>query len=134
MSPFEVFDPTAALDPSRWAGEAGAARLLQAAHHFPGGPTALVLALFFAPVGPGIPAGVLLARHVPLNPVVTFALYALSDVIAAVICHPIFLVLRRHGLFQVAGPLQGGMQLGLEMFPFLLQAVDDGYGPFHLGG
>src|SRR6185369_7730428 len=97
MSPFEIFDPTAALDPSRWAGEAGAARLLQAAHHFPGGPTALVLALFFAPVGPGIPAGVLLARHVPLNPVVTFALYALSDVIAAVICHPIFLVLRRHG-------------------------------------
>jgi len=97
MSPFEVFDPSAALDPSRWAGEAGAARLLEAARQFPGGPTMLVLTLFFAPVGPGVPAGVLLARHVPLNPAVTFALYAVSDVIAAIVCHPIFVALRRHG-------------------------------------
>src|SRR5438094_2873530 len=59
MSPFDVFDPSAALDPTRYAGQAGAARLLQAAQHFPGGPVVLVLALFFAPVGPGIPAGVL---------------------------------------------------------------------------
>src|SRR5438132_4443340 len=51
---------------------AGAATLLQAAQHFPGGPVVLVLALFFAPVGPGIPAGVLpaptrraRARHTP---------------------------------------------------------------------
>jgi len=57
----------------------------------------LVLALFFAPVGPGVPAGVLLARHVPLNPAVTFALYTASDVIAAFVCHPIFIALRRHG-------------------------------------
>src|SRR5438128_3308908 len=63
MNPFDVFDPSAALDPTRYAGQAGAARLLQAAQHFPGGPVALVLALFFAPVGPGVPAGVLLARH-----------------------------------------------------------------------
>src|SRR5438034_1320680 len=60
MSPFDVFDPSAALDPTRYAGQAGAARLLQAAQHFPGGPGALVLALFFAPVGPGVPAGDLL--------------------------------------------------------------------------
>jgi hypothetical protein len=40
---------------------------------------------------------VLLARHVPLNPVLTFGLYALSDVLAAIVCHPIFVVLRRHG-------------------------------------
>ena len=39
----------------------------------------------------------LLARHVPLNPALTFALYALSDVMAAIVCHPIFVVLRRHG-------------------------------------
>ena len=97
MSPFEVFDPSAVFDPSRWAGEAGAARLLEAARHFPGGPTMLVLALFFAPVGPGVPAGVLLARHIPLNPAVTFALYTVSDVIAAFVCHPIFIVFRRHG-------------------------------------
>jgi hypothetical protein len=78
-------------------GPEGAARLLEAAQHFPGGPVVLVLTLFFAPVGPGIPAGVLLARHVPLNPAVTFALYALSDVMAAIVCHPLFVVLRRHG-------------------------------------
>lgn len=98
MSPGEVFDPSAALDPTRFIGPEGAARLLEAAQHFPGGPVALVLALFFAPVGPGIPAGVLLARHVPLNPAVTFGLYALSDVLAAIVCHPIFVVLRRHGV------------------------------------
>ena len=97
MNPFEVFDPSAALDPTRYVGEAGAARLLQAAQHFPGGPAMLVLALFFAPVGPGIPAGVLLARHVPLHPAATFGLYAVSDVIAAFVCHPIFVMLRRHG-------------------------------------
>ena len=97
MTPGEVFDPSAALDPTRFMGPDGAARLLEAAQHFPGGPVALVLTLFFAPVGPGIPAGVLLARHVPLNPAMTFALYALSDVMAAIVCHPIFVVLRRHG-------------------------------------
>jgi hypothetical protein len=97
MSPFDVFDPSAALDPTRYAGQAGAARLLQAAQHFPGGPVALVLALFFAPVGPGVPAGVLLARHLPLTPAATFGLYALSDGIAAIVCHPLFALLRRHG-------------------------------------
>jgi len=97
MNPFDVFDPSAALDPTRYAGQAGAARLLQAAQHFPGGPVALVLALFFAPVGPGVPAGVLLARHVPLTPAATFGLYALSDAIAAIVCHPLFALLRRHG-------------------------------------
>ena len=97
MTPGEVFDPSAALDPTRFIGPEGAARLLEAAQHFPGGPVALVLTLFFAPVGPGIPAGVLLARHVPLNPAVTLGLYALSDVMAAIVCHPIFVVLRRHG-------------------------------------
>jgi len=57
----------------------------------------LVFALFWAPVGPGIPAGVLLARHVPLNPAVTFGLYTISDVLGACVCHPIFTALRRHG-------------------------------------
>jgi len=97
MSPYDVFSPTAALDPTRYTGEAGAAALVQAAQHFPGGPAMLVFALFWAPVGPGIPAGVLLARHIPLNPVVTFGLYTLSDVLAAIVCHPIFVLLRRHG-------------------------------------
>ena len=97
MSPYDLFDPSAVLDLSRYTGEAGAARLLDAARQFPGGPVALVLALFFAPVGPGVPAGVLLARHIPLHPALTFGLYALSDVLAAIVCHPIFVLLRRHG-------------------------------------
>jgi len=57
----------------------------------------LVFALFWAPVGPGIPAGVLLARHVPLNPAFTFALYALSDVMSAFVFGPLFALLRRYG-------------------------------------
>src|SRR5690349_1999969 len=97
MSPSDVFDPSAALDPTRFVGPEGAARLVEAAQHFPGGPVGLVLALFFAPIGPGIPAGVLLARHVALAPAATFGLYALSDVIGAIVCHPVFTLLRRHG-------------------------------------
>src|SRR2546426_5601567 len=115
MSPFEVFDPSAALDPTRFVGEAGAARLLEAARHFPGGPRMLVLALFFAPVGPGIPAGVLLARHIPLPPVLTFGLYALSDLIGAVVCHPLFVLLRRHGRRVPAVHWLGRRMLALAM-------------------
>src|SRR5881628_594375 len=115
MSPFEVFDPSTALDPTRFVGEAGAARLLEAAQHFPGGPTMLVLALFFAPVGPGIPAGVLLARHIPLHPALTFGLYALSDVLAAIVCHPLFVLLRRHGRNVRPNPWLGRRILSLAM-------------------
>jgi hypothetical protein len=97
MSPFDVFDPHTVLDPTAFTGPAGAARLLDAAQHFPGGPLVLVFALFWTPIGPGIPAGVLLARHVPLHPSITFGLYALSDLLAAVVVHPIFTLLRRHG-------------------------------------
>lgn len=96
MSLYDIFDPRAALDPTRFTGEEGARSLLAAAQQFPGGAAVLVLVLFFAPVGPGIPAGVLLARHIPLNPIVTFGLYALSDISAAFVCHPLFVFLRRH--------------------------------------
>jgi hypothetical protein len=97
MSPFDVFDPSAALDPTQYAGPAGAAKLVEAGQHFPGGAMGLVLALFFAPIGPGIPAGVLLARHIALAPAATFGLYALSDALAAMVCHPLFTLMRRHG-------------------------------------
>src|SRR5262245_41356224 len=97
MSPGDVFDPSAALDPMRFMGPAGAQRLMEAARHFPGGPVMLVFALFWAPVGPGIPAGVLLARHVPLGAASTFGLYALSDVLGACFLWPVFAFLRRHG-------------------------------------
>ena len=42
---------------------AASALALAAAQHFPGGPVMLVFALFWAPVGPGIPAGVLNVVH-----------------------------------------------------------------------
>ena len=96
-SGLEIFDPSTVLDPTAFAGATGAQRLLEAAAHFPGGPVALVFALFWAPVGPGIPAGVLLARHIPLHPAFIFGLYALSDVLSAFIFGPIFAVLRKHG-------------------------------------
>jgi hypothetical protein len=95
VSPFDLFNPATLPDATQLTGPAGAATLLHAAQQFPGGPTMLVFALFWAPVGPGIPAGVLLARHVPLNPLVTFLLYTASDVLGATICHPVFSLLRR---------------------------------------
>jgi hypothetical protein len=77
-------------------GPAGVRALLDAARSFPGGPAVLVFALFWSPVGPGIPAGVLLARHIPLSPPITFALYAASDLLGALVCYPLFTALRRH--------------------------------------
>jgi hypothetical protein len=95
MTVGELFDPSNLAAATQLTGPDGARSLLDAAQGFPGGPVMLVFALFWAPVGPGIPAGVLLARHIPLNPVVTFALYAMSDVLAAAICHPLFVGFRR---------------------------------------
>jgi len=97
VTPFELFNPTTFPNASQFTGAHGAETLLEAARHFPGGPVMLVFALFWSPVGPGIPAGVLLARHIPLNPAVTFALYAASDVLGAAVCHPLYTLLRRHG-------------------------------------
>ena len=97
MTPSELFNPNNFLAVGQLTGTDGAKVLLEAGHGFPGGPIMLVFALFWAPVGPGIPAGVLLARHIPLNPVLTFGLYAASDVLAASICHPLFTAFRRLG-------------------------------------
>src|SRR4051812_10734035 len=95
MTAFELFDPKNFFSSSQLTGAEGAQTLLEAAKGFPGGPVMLVFALFWAPVGPGIPAGVLLARHIPLPPVFTLGLYAASDVLAASICHPLFVAPRR---------------------------------------
>jgi len=97
VTPFDLFNPTTLPNAGTFQGPGGADTLLEAARHFPGGPVMLVFALFWAPIGPGIPAGVLLARHIPLNPAVTFGLYAASDVLGALVCHPLFRLLRRHG-------------------------------------
>jgi hypothetical protein len=97
MSPFDIFNPMITLDPSAFTGQEGASRLTQVAAQFPGGPTALVFALFWAPVGPGIPAGVLLANHLRMAPPLTFSLYALSDALAVLILNPVYSWLRTHG-------------------------------------
>ena len=97
LSPFDVFDPSVALDPTAFTGQEGASRLMQAAAQMPGGPLMLVFLLFWAPVGPGIPAGVLLAHHLRVPPPITFGLYALSDTLAALLLHPIYTWLRTHG-------------------------------------
>jgi hypothetical protein len=125
VSPFSIFDPSTALDPNAFAGPAGAARLVEAARHFPGGPVMLVFALFWAPVGPGIPAAVLLARHIPLSAPATFGLYTLSDVFAALVCHPIFVWLRRHG--RRVPPLRwlGRRMLALATFGIRLPTPAD---------
>ena len=94
MDPSNVFNPSVFLDPTLFTGEAGASRLVQAAAHFPGGATGLVFALFWAPVGPGIPAGVLLAQHLRIAPALTFGLYLLSDLLAAVLLNPVYSLLR----------------------------------------
>lgn len=116
MNPFDLFNPTTLPDPTQLTGAAGANTLLDAARHFPGGPTMLVFALFWSPVGPGIPAGVLLARHVPLHPAVTFLLYTASDVLGATVCHPLFGLLRRAARRVPALKWLGERMLRLAMF------------------
>jgi hypothetical protein len=144
MSPLDLFNPQNALNPTAFAGAAGASRLMDAARQFPGGPVMLVFALFWAPVGPGIPAGVLLAHHLRLSPVLTFGLYVLSDVLAAIVCHPIFTLLRRHGRrvpvvrafgkrllrFAMIGvrPPRAGDLVGGRMAPALFRIGTVGFG------
>jgi hypothetical protein len=125
MSPFDIFSPSAALDPTAFTGEAGASRLMQAAAHFPGGPTALVFALFWAPVGPGIPAGVLLAHHLRLAPAVTFGLYTLSDALAAVLLNPLYAWLRTHGRRIPAVRKIGGRLLAFAMIGIRRPTADE---------
>jgi hypothetical protein len=85
----------------------------------------LVFALFWAPVGPGIPAGVLLARHVGLNPLITIAIYALSDVLGACVCHPLFAGLRR--LARHVRPLRwlGQRLMKVAMFGARMPTAED---------
>lgn len=99
MNPYDLFNPANynPLDPSTMMGMIDPNRLLAAAQAFPGGAIALVFALFWAPVGPGIPAGVLLARHAGINPLITLALYSLTDILGALLMHPLYALARRFG-------------------------------------
>ncbi len=92
MSWTDLFNPA---NPQVLTGQVDAGRLLDAAAHFPGGPALLVFLLFWSPVGPGIPAGVVLARHAGLSPALTFGLYSLTDLLGAMVCTPFFALLRR---------------------------------------
>jgi len=125
MSPFDIFSLDAVLDPTAFAGEAGATRLMQAAAHFPGGPLALVFLLFWAPVGPGIPAGVLLAHHLRLPPPVTFGLYALSDTLAALLLNPVYTWMRTHGRRNPTLRKIGQRVLAVAMFGTRRPTADD---------
>src|SRR5437667_3798813 len=51
VNPFDLFNPSTMPDPSQLTGMAGANTLLEAARHFPGGPTMLVFVLFWSPGG-----------------------------------------------------------------------------------
>ncbi|MSQ43948.1 MAG: hypothetical protein EXR45_07040 [Chloroflexi bacterium] len=88
INPFDLF-PT--------SPDAGT--LMDAAERFPGGPVALVFVLFWSPwmAAIGIPAGLILARHAGINPLVTLGLYALTDIMAAMITHPLYAVIKRFG-------------------------------------
>ena len=97
LSPFDIFSPSTALDPTAFTGAEGASRLMNAAAQMPGGPLMLVFLLFWAPVGPGIPAGVLLAHHLRIPPPLTFGLYTLSDTLAVLLLNPFYNWLRTHG-------------------------------------
>jgi hypothetical protein len=103
------------FDPQTLIGSADPAQLLAAAAKFPGGAAALIFALFWAPAEmpviylfagllpgipaalllAGVPAGVVLAQHAGINPLVTFGLYTLSDILGAACSHPIYVVMRR---------------------------------------
>jgi len=118
----DLFNPA---NPQVLTGQVDAGRLLDAAAHFPGGPALLVFLLFWSPVGPGIPAGVVLARHAGLSPAVTFGLYGLTDLLGAVVCNPIFALLRRASRY--VPPLQwlGRHLLRLAMFGTRLPRAED---------
>lgn len=115
MSPFDIFNPSTILDPTAYTGDAGATHLMQAAAQFPGGATGLVFALFWMPVGPGIPAGVLLAHHLRMAPALTFALYTLSDVLAMLILNPVYSLLRAQGRRNAAVRKIGQRLLAVAM-------------------
>src|SRR5581483_4861872 len=118
----DLFNPA---NPQVLTGQVDAGRLLDAAANFPGGPALLVFLLFWSPVGPGIPAGVVLARHAGLSPAVTFGLYGLTDLLGAVVCNPIFALLRRASRY--VPPLQwlGRHLLRLAMFGTRLPRAED---------
>ncbi len=117
MDPFALFNPANynPLDPQTMMGMIDPQRLLDTAAVFPGGAMVLVFALFWAPVGPGIPAGVLLARHAGINPLLTMGLYTATDVLGALVCHPWYAFLK-----NVAGRVRILRAIGNKLVRFAM--------------
>lgn len=104
-----------------------AGALLEVASRFPGGPIALVFVLFWSPwmAAIGIPAGLLLARHAGINPAVTFGLYAVSDVMGAMVTHPMYALARRFGSRSRILSKIGRVYLRIAMFGVRMPRVED---------
>lgn len=105
----------------------GADALLDAASRFPGGPVALVFVLFWSPwmAAIGIPAGLLLARHAGINPAVTIGLYALSDVMGAMVTHPTYAIIRKYGSRSRILSKLGRIYLKVAMFGVRMPRLED---------
>lgn len=117
MDPFYLFNPQLLLDKQFLiTGQLDPALLLDAAAKFPGGAIPLVFALFWAPFGPGIMVGVELARHTSMSPLLVFGLYALSDMLASIVCAPLYMVAERYGTRVPALRTIGRWLVKLSMF------------------
>ena len=105
----------------------GADSLLDAATRFPGGAVALVFVLFWSPwmAAIGIPAGLLLARHAGINPAVTIGLYALSDVMGAMVTHPTYALVRKYGSRSTILSKLGRIYLKIAMFGVRMPRLED---------
>ena len=105
----------------------GADALLDAATRFPGGAVALVFVLFWSPwmAAIGIPAGLLLARHAGINPAITIGLYALSDVMGAMVTHPTYALAKRYGSRSKILSKIGRIYLKVAMFGVRMPRVED---------
>jgi hypothetical protein len=105
----------------------GADALLDAAARFPGGATALVFVLFWSPwmAAIGIPAGLLLARHAGINPAITIGLYALSDVMGAMVTHPTYALIKKIGARSRILSKIGRVYLKIAMFGVRMPRLED---------
>jgi hypothetical protein len=105
----------------------GADTLLEVAARFPGGAVGLVFVLFWSPwmAAIGIPAGLLLARHAGINPAVTIGLYALSDVMKAMLMHPTYALAKRFGSRSRILSKIGRVYLKIAMFGVRMPRVED---------
>ena len=85
MTPLDVFNPANLSDAGGLNGPARAGALLDAARSFREAPPCSSSRSFGRRSAPTFPAGVLLARHIPLSPPITFALYTASDFLGALV-------------------------------------------------